>query len=140
MGQATLIVFPDSDCPARPWAYPIDFCHSNSRDESRWRIVHWRILHPGSHITLRQPLQQFRGAAFFDVCLSIENNVLGQPHRTLCVCLERDRHPRVASNILDLHVFAKVSSNQIIAVEPNPDQGNLGATIAIEGDEMSQCS
>src|SRR5215472_2538617 len=125
---------------ARPGANPSNFCQTNTRDEARWRIFHRGELHSRAHIYLGQPSQQFRGTAFFNVRLSIEHSVLNQPHRILPAGLQRDGHPRVASDILDLRMFVKVSSHQIIAVEPKPDQRDLRATIAIEGDEMSQGS
>src|SRR5215469_316398 len=121
---------------ARPGANPSNFCHTNTRDEARWRIFHRRELHSRAHIYLSQPSQQFRGTAFFNVRLSIEHSVFNQPHRILPAGLQRDGHPRVASYILDLRMFVKVPSQQISAVEPKPDQRDLRATIAIEGDEM----
>ena len=125
---------------ASPWTNPFDPLDLNASNEPAWRIIHRRELHTSSNIYFSQSLQQFRRSAFINMRLAIKHSILGKSHGAFRIRLKRDRHAWIATDVLDLAVFWQMPRNDVIPIETNPDESELGTAISIKCDQVRGCS
>jgi hypothetical protein len=50
---------------------------------------------------------------------------------------EGNRYSRIAQDIPDFAVLGKVTGEQLVPVQPDPDEGHLRTPVGIECDKMS---
>lgn len=89
-------------------------------------------------VRLRELLQELRGAALRDPCLPVDDEVVLHPDCVLAQRLDRERHARVALDVLHLLVAAQVRADDLVALEPDPDAGHLRAPIRVQRHQMGE--
>ena len=117
---------PPARSSSRPGTHPADPLDADPQPDARRRIVHRRELDVRSELHVRELLQQLGRTALLDRCAPAHDEVLAQPGRVDLRPLERDRHARIAPDIVELAlVRVEVGADQIVAVDADPDTSHV---------------
>ena len=84
-------------------------------------------------------LQQLGRAALLDRRPPVDDHVLAQSRRPHLGALERDRHVRVAADVLELpQPGIQMRGEQVVAVDGDPHARHLRPSLAADRDEMAE--
>ncbi len=84
-------------------------------------------------------LEQLGSAARLDGGAAVNDEVLPQARRLDLTALERDRHPGVAGDVLELALRRhQMGGEQVRSFDANPHAGDLRRAVGAEGDEVAQ--
>jgi hypothetical protein len=84
-------------------------------------------------------LEQLRRPALLDRRRAVDDEVLEQAGRADRAALERERDARVAADVLELAlVRVQVRGEQVVAVDRDPDQRDLGSAARADRREMAE--
>ena len=122
----------------RPGPLPGDAVDRDPRDETGRRVGHGREDRAGADVHLGQPMEQLRGAALADARPAVEDGVV--PHADLVRPwrFERERHGRVTADVADLSVLEQVARDDLVSLEPDPDDRHLRAAVGVQRHEMRE--
>jgi hypothetical protein len=124
--------------PAAQGPHAADPLRRDAGDHPGRRIGHRRELHARADVRLRELLQELWGAALGDSCLPVDDEVVLHPDRVLARRLDRERHARVALDVLHLLEAAEVRADDLVALEPDPDAGHLRAPVRIQRHQVGE--
>src|SRR3989304_8098555 len=117
----------ESNRPTGPRPDPVEPLDANACDVSGGRILEGREFCARTHVGYRKPLEELSAAAFLNEGKAIDNHVFGQAHGALRVGMYGDGDARGAADVLDLLVLGDVAGDDLIAVQPDPNERDLGA-------------
>src|ERR1051326_8147704 len=100
------------------------------------RILSWKFR-PRSYVDLGEPVQQFRCATFRYPGTPRDHQVVVQKSGS-SPSLHRERHTRILLNILHFFMHPEMCAYNLIAIEADPDNRDVRASISIERCQMSQ--
>jgi hypothetical protein len=109
-----------------PRADAADPLNGDAHHVSARRVVHRWELHIGPKIGVREALQELRAAALLEACPPVHDEVLPQPGRLDLTPLEGQSDTRVAADVAELLLIGEVSGHNLVAVQADPDAGDLG--------------
>jgi hypothetical protein len=87
---------------------------------------------------MSESLEKCGGASFRYTSCAMDDEVLNEPALVVAACLERQNDPRVISNVADFSALGEVSSYDLVAIQPDPDNRHLRAPIRFKRDQVRQ--
>ena len=82
--------------------------------------------------------EQLRAAALDDPGAAVHDEVLAQAHRVRLGALDRQRHARVAHDVVELAARAERGEDDVVALEADPDEADLRAAVGRDRDEVRE--
>src|SRR5262249_33436367 len=103
----------------------------------RWVGHRWELLALGeANIGVSEAREKVGGATFRYAGLAVDDKILLQSPLVDVVRLDRNAHPRITPQVLELLMISEVSHDDLVAFRPEPDARDLGTAIAVERDQM----
>src|SRR5215208_3825583 len=122
----------------RPRADARETLDLDPKHVARRRIVHGREPRAGAEIAVGQLLEELRRTALGDSRAPVDDQVLQEPRRLDLGAFDRERDALVTPNVPQLLLVTQVPGHDLVAVEPDPDAGNLRRAVPVERDEVSE--
>ena len=82
-------------------------------------------------------MQEFGRAAFCYVCSALNDQVIGHPELA-ALGFDGSRHSIVSADIRELPVFGEFPDDDLFPFDANPDDGDLGGAIRIDGHKVGK--
>jgi hypothetical protein len=95
-------------------------------------------LTSGAQVDVGKPLQQLGCATFDEPRPPVDDEVLLEPRRLDLGALDRQRHARIAGDVSELPLIPKVRRDDLVAVQSDPDAGDLRGAVGVQRDEVGQ--
>ena len=103
---------------------------------TRRRVVHRRKLDVGAKLGASKLLKQFRSAALRDSTAPMDDDVLIEANLVARASLNGQCDARVTADVSNLPVLGQVRGDDLIAVQPDPDDRDLRSSVWLERHQM----
>jgi hypothetical protein len=98
----------------------------------------WGELNLGPKVRVSEPLEKSRSAPFGDTSYPVDDEILDKAALVVAARLERQGNPMVVADVADLAAIPQVSGDNFVTIEADPDDRNLRAAVASQGDKVRQ--
>lgn len=121
-----------------PTGRPADMLGPNAQDHPRRVVCAGREPHIGPEVDASEPLQQLCCAALGHPAGATHYQVLAEAHGVHDPGFKRQRDAVIASDVTQFLPVVQVSADDLVTVEPDPHDAQLGAAITVERDQMRE--
>src|ERR671918_1208691 len=108
-----------------PGADTADPFRSDVDDVAGWRVGEGRELHAPAEVGRRQPLEQLGTTALAEPGGAVHDEVVIQAGVATALGLDRQHHPGVACDVVELAPLAEVRAHDLVTLQPDPHGAEL---------------